>query len=160
VCRPEAMLESVAAEEEDPLTFPEADIVDWFHDDTSGESMPCGDRVTLCQPREVTQTATKGEQLLRDGGDESGLSMEPTGSQQSNDGASESPPCRFMMCSAFAPRSVVTDDQEEVASAAPPQPDTGHSDVGATTAEHRGRLEAMRLQYSAGWTSSTVSNGH
>jgi hypothetical protein len=61
VCQPEVMLESVAAEEEDPLPFPETDIVDWFNGGTSGESMPCGDRVTLCQPREVTWTATKDE---------------------------------------------------------------------------------------------------
>jgi hypothetical protein len=98
------MLESVAAEEEDPLPFPEADIVEWFHDDASGESMPCGKRVTLCQPREVTQTAAKDEQLLRDDGDDSGLSIEPTGSEQSDDRASEGPPRRLLVCSAFVPR--------------------------------------------------------
>jgi hypothetical protein len=109
VCQPDAMLESVAAEEEDPL--PEADIVDRFHGGASGESMPCGDRVTLCQPREVTRTATKGEQLLRDDGGDNGLSMAPTGSQQSDNGASEGPQRRLVMCSAFALLPVATDVQ-------------------------------------------------
>jgi hypothetical protein len=143
VCQPEATLESVAAEEEDPLPFPKADIVEWFHD-ASGESMPCGDRVTLCQTREVTRTATKGEQLLRDDGDDSGLSVEPTGSQrQSNSEASEGPPSRFVMCSAFAPCPVVTDVHEEISSStAPRQPDTGQIDEGIAPADLRGRPEA------------------
>jgi hypothetical protein len=161
VCQPEAMLESVAAEEEDPLPFPEADIVDWFHGGASGESMPCGDRVTLRQPREVTRTATKGEQLLRDDGGDNGLSMAPTGSQQSDNGASEGLPRRLVMCNAFAPLPVSTDVQGEVrASTAPPRPDTGQIDGGIAPADLQGRPEAMMLQHSAGWTSSTVSSGH
>jgi hypothetical protein len=139
VCQPEAMLESVAAEEEDPLPFLEADIVEWFHD-ASGESMPCGARVTLCQPREVTRTATKCEQLLRDDSNDSGLSMEPTGSQQSNSEASESLPRRLMTCCVFVPRPVVMDVQEEVPSCtATPQSDTGQTEEVAIPAEHHGR---------------------
>jgi hypothetical protein len=160
VRQPEAMLESVAAEEEDPLPFPEADIVEWFHDDTSGESMPCGDRVTLRQPMEVTRTATKGEQLLWDDGDDSGMSIEPGGSQRSNSEASEGLPRRLLMCSAFAPIPVVTDVQEEVSSCiAPPQPDTGQAEEVAIPAEHRVRPEVM-TKHSAGWTFSTVNSGH
>jgi hypothetical protein len=124
VCQPEAMLVSVAAEEADPLPFPEADIVDWFHD-ASGESMPSGDRVTLCQPREVTRTATESEHLLRDDGDNSGLSVEPTGSQQSNGEASESGPRRLVISSVFAPLPVVTDVPGEVPADTAPQPETG-----------------------------------
>jgi hypothetical protein len=98
--------------------------------------------VTLCQPREVTQTATKDEQLLRDDGDDSGLSMEPTGSQLSDDRASEGSPRRLLVCSAFAPIPVVTDVQEEVSSCtAPPQPDTGQAKEVAIPAERHVRPE-------------------